>query len=145
MLGHNVFLIFEWSTLKVSQFRLEWCIEYGRKFVRPLWKQIIVDVSFERSRFFSQVLPFLHQVIKNLFHITSDIRIGVFIDGKSTRGVLHEKIQQSCRRKRFRKMFQNFTGHQMAASRFRGEMKCGLSDYEYSVRLIPVLRQFLML
>lgn len=71
--------------------------------------------TFERV--FVICFIFFNKVIQNIFHINTNIRIGIFVYRKSTRRMFYKEIEQSCLRKLWQ-ILQNLIRNQVATTMF---------------------------
>gem|GEM_PF-4044329 len=72
-----------------------------------------VIASFQRMQIVWFVL--FHQAIHDLFHITTDIRVRILVDGKSAGRVFDKKVQHPCIGQWLRQMAQDLTCDKMKA------------------------------
>lgn len=69
-------------------------------------------------------------MIEVALEISPDIRVGIFIDGQRSRGVLDKQMQDSCPdRAYFGQVFQHFSGDEVKSAWSRPECKFLLHPY----------------
>ena len=76
-------------------------------------------------------LVFFHKMVHNLFHIATDVRVGIFVDGKGARRVFHKQVQKSRLRQFSRQMFHHLVGNQMTAAALFRQCEFNLLSHYY--------------
>ena len=71
---------------------------------------------------------FRGETVEDLIHIASDVGVGVFVHGQSTRSVPDENVDKACRGQ-LRQMTENLGGYQMAPSSAGSEAEFILLDH----------------
>ena len=57
-----------------------------------------------------------HEAVHDLAEIGAHIGVGILVDAESTRGVLHEEVEQACLWQRVGEMFQHLASNEVASS-----------------------------
>jgi len=84
-----------------------------------------IVLTFHRVQIIGRI--FFYDMIENLFHIFSDIGVGIFIDGQCCRGVLDKEMEETYLRE-VTQLLSNF---------IRDEMEATAPGFEFDFYLFP--------